>query len=58
VTFQVALCDVNLENCQSIANEFANEFGVENILALECAVADQIQLESEFLEIIQFNYTV
>jgi len=51
----VALCDVNLEDCQTVANELTNEFGVESILSLECGVTDQIQLESEFFEIIQFK---
>lgn len=51
----MALCDVNLKDCQTVANELTNEFGVESILALECAVTDQMQLESEFFEIIQFK---
>jgi len=46
---QVALCDVNLEDCQSVAKEFDNAFGDGSTLALECAVANQTQLESEFL---------
>ncbi|KAL5242130.1 hypothetical protein ACI65C_009540 [Semiaphis heraclei] len=45
---KVALCDVNLKDCQTVANELTNEFGVESILALECAVTDQMQLENAF----------
>lgn len=45
---KVALCDVNLEDCQLFVNEFANEFGDESILALKCGVADLKQLENAF----------
>ncbi|KAL4097075.1 hypothetical protein QTP88_021911 [Uroleucon formosanum] len=49
---KVALCDVNLEVCQSVAKEFDNAFGEGCTLALECAVANQTQLENAFISCI------
>lgn len=43
----MALCDIDFERCQSVANEFAEEFGVESTLALHCDVTDQEIFESE-----------
>ncbi|XP_025204899.1 15-hydroxyprostaglandin dehydrogenase [NAD(+)]-like [Melanaphis sacchari] len=49
---KVALCDIDFETCQSSANEFANVFGDECVLALGYSVADQGKLESAFISCI------
>lgn len=55
------MCDLNLENCQRAANDFASDFNVENILVLQCDVTDQEQFESKKSKnarvfIFSFNY--
>ncbi|KAF0768361.1 15-hydroxyprostaglandin dehydrogenase [Aphis craccivora] len=49
---KVALCDIDFEACQSSANEFANVFGNESVLALEYSIADQEKLKRAFISCI------
>lgn len=49
---KVALCDIDFEACQSSANEFANVFGDESVLALEYSIADQEKLKKAFISCI------
>ncbi|CAH1715075.1 15-hydroxyprostaglandin dehydrogenase [NAD(+)]-like [Aphis gossypii] len=49
---KVALCDIDFKACQLSANEFANVFGDENVLALEYSIADQEKLKRAFISCI------
>ncbi|XP_050436545.1 15-hydroxyprostaglandin dehydrogenase [NAD(+)]-like isoform X2 [Adelges cooleyi] len=45
---KVALCDINIKQCQSVANEFSKIYDSNNILALQCDVTDQDHFEIAF----------
>ncbi|KAE9541784.1 hypothetical protein AGLY_003775 [Aphis glycines] len=49
---KVVLCDIDFKACQLSANEFANVFGDENVLALEYSIADQEKLKRAFISCI------
>ncbi|XP_050427342.1 15-hydroxyprostaglandin dehydrogenase [NAD(+)]-like isoform X1 [Adelges cooleyi] len=45
---KVALCDINIKQCQSVSNEFAQIYGRDKVLALHCDVTSDVVFESAF----------
>jgi len=43
----VLLCDVNIDECQVIANQFLKEFQNINIFSTKCDVTNEDEFESE-----------
>ncbi|XP_050434116.1 15-hydroxyprostaglandin dehydrogenase [NAD(+)]-like [Adelges cooleyi] len=45
---KVALCDINIKQCQSVSNEFAQTYGHDKVLALHCDVTSDLVFENAF----------
>ncbi|XP_050420824.1 15-hydroxyprostaglandin dehydrogenase [NAD(+)]-like [Adelges cooleyi] len=49
---KVALCDINIKQCQSVADEFAQIYGHVSVLALQCDVTSEVVFENAFISCI------
>lgn len=47
---QVVLCDVQVDKCRKIADEFGKELQKISALSIKCDVTDEIEFESNSIE--------